>query len=636
MEIRPCLLLRGIDSESNQQFQELKSLGLPILLEKSVGNKHALQVAFELCGKMGWTHLLSLDGSDLEAIAKIPEMLGTIPNHPWSLIVLSENLSASAKQNHFIKRALLGSANYDALKNTNCCYPVFLVQMLKINKLNPLPHLKVLAHLMWNNVEAVQIPYLPKKKNNSPNLSEKLYDSYYTTLLSAIANVRLDSKPKNAAISCGVGAFIACTPFYGLQTLLIFITCFIFRLNFPIAFIGSQVSLPPIYSLVLPAELFIGFKVLNKPFVTSDNWLQTAQDHFFAWSVGALIVGGFLGLCLGSFWYFMQRKAQQTNKVNWSGSMRGGKWGNLFLVFILKTLGQRAGYFLLYFIVPYFYLFAPKARRGLNEYWLVIRPEMSWLPRQIQILKQFMIFAKILMDRAIQAYKSELFFEINRSRSIDFKKVAEDPQPLLVLLSHTGGWGISIQGFSKKALTSPISIIEYESQALSAESILQNKKTSAVQRISIKPGEPLFMKLHDLFKEGGNLGLMGDRPFDQNFELRTFFGKLIALPTTPFRLAKIYNCNLTFLLGFKTGLKNYELIAESIDVSQKEVHEMEEQYLRFLETHLKEKPLQWFNFYNFWSSVPTLPNGQACYPRKYNLAPESVWTEGKSENQLSY
>ncbi|MCJ8277106.1 MAG: DUF2062 domain-containing protein, partial [Bdellovibrionales bacterium] len=363
---------------------------------------------------------------------------------------------------------------------------------------------------------------------------------------------------------------------YGLQTAGIFLACFIFRLNFPIAFLGSQVSIPPIYSLILPLERYVGFILLDKPFLQADNWLQTAQDHFSSWLLGAVVVGGVIAIFLGLLWYFLQTKVQKEKKVNWTGKMRGGRLGNYFVVAVLKTLGQRAGYFLLYFIIPYFYLFAPKARRGLDEYWQVIRPEHSWWKRQRQVLKQLQCFAQILMDRSIQAQKPELDYNVDISRSIDFTAATESEQPLLVLLSHLGGWGIALQGFGKKTYSQPISIIEYENQSHSTEKGIQNKQLERVKTIIVKPVEPLFMQFHDLLNKGGNLGLMGDRPFDENYELLPFFGKLVAVPTTPLRLAKIYKCRLVVLLGLKTGYKDYELIAQTFE-TDKEISDIAEE-----------------------------------------------------------
>ena len=341
MNTKPCLFIRGIKKENLEEFQSIKKFGYPIvvlakdlqlspdleelmavlgddhihILSNDVDHKdHELREVLNACDQKEWTHICVIEELFPEIIEKIPEAIEKCLSNPEALIVLNTKSDVSSQQVGRIKSALLGGINYNHLMTPFCCYSVQKIKGIKFKKKSPFLFLKILCSLLWRQSKVLEVEVGRAYQIKASQYIERLWLAYYETLLICIANFMENTKPKNAAISCGVGAFIACTPFYGLQTIAIFLTCVLFRLNFPIAFLGSQVSLPPIYSLLLPIEIYIGFKVMGKPFTESDDWLQVAQDHFSLWLVGALIVGSILGLLLGVTWYCVQTLSQKNKE----------------------------------------------------------------------------------------------------------------------------------------------------------------------------------------------------------------------------------------------------------------------------------------------------------------------------------
>ena len=141
----------------------------------------------------------------------------------------------------------------------------------------------------------MEIPEQVPQKDGRSFFQRHYYD--FWLILSSV--FQMERKPWHTSLSLAVGVFLACTPFYGLQTFLIVVFCVIFRLSFPVAFLGSQVSIPPLYSLLVPLQVWIGFSVLGKEFRLSGNWKELAGEHFGVWLVGSLIVGGALAILLG-------------------------------------------------------------------------------------------------------------------------------------------------------------------------------------------------------------------------------------------------------------------------------------------------------------------------------------------------
>ena len=57
-----------------------------------------------------------------------------------------------------------------------------------------------------------------------------------------------------------------------------------------------------------------------------------------------------------------------SNDTGWKGKTRGGSFGYLFFILLIKGLGVKAAYAFLCLVVVYFVPFAPKATRAIWKY----------------------------------------------------------------------------------------------------------------------------------------------------------------------------------------------------------------------------------------------------------------------------
>ncbi|HDZ13980.1 hypothetical protein LCGC14_0966610 [marine sediment metagenome] len=75
--------------------------------------------------------------------------------------------------------------------------------------------------------------------------------------------------PRKKALSIALGLFVGLSPFWGLHTVLVFGLAFLFKLNKPIAFAFSNISLPPFIPFILYFSVQTGV------------WI-TGEENFFA------------------------------------------------------------------------------------------------------------------------------------------------------------------------------------------------------------------------------------------------------------------------------------------------------------------------------------------------------------------
>jgi uncharacterized protein (DUF2062 family) len=127
--------------------------------------------------------------------------------------------------------------------------------------------------------------------------------------------------PAKKAFSIALGIFIGLSPFWGLHTLLVLFLAFLFKLNKPIAFAFSNISLPPFIPFIIFFSLKIGSWVLGEAFsfslpnITSDFDFLTNLKTYIVGSLllalsGALIFGGIGYLTLT---FFGKRKIAVNN-----------------------------------------------------------------------------------------------------------------------------------------------------------------------------------------------------------------------------------------------------------------------------------------------------------------------------------
>jgi len=84
-----------------------------------------------------------------------------------------------------------------------------------------------------------------------------------------------DGSNRTKAFSVALGIFIGLSPFWGLHTVLVISLAVLFKLNKVLAFVTSNISLPPFIPFIIAASLFLG-----SPFVHGDSNFLTQELNF--------------------------------------------------------------------------------------------------------------------------------------------------------------------------------------------------------------------------------------------------------------------------------------------------------------------------------------------------------------------
>ncbi len=296
--------------------------------------------------------------------------------------------------------------------------------------------------------------------------------------------------------------------------------------------------------------------------------------------------------------------------ASWQGKTRGGVAGYLTFIVILKYLGLNFAYFILRFVVLYFVLFAPAARKSLWFYFRIIHGWGFW--KSIAALfRNFYIFGQTLLDKValLSGVKTKFTFDFDGEAYL--REMVLNKKGGLLIGAHLGNWEIAGQLLDRLETKVNIVMLDAEHQAIKKllDSVIQKHR---VDIIPVKPDsfEHLFLIKEALFNNE-LVVIHGDRYIPGNKTVvRNFMGREAAFPTGPFQLATKYNKPVTFVTAVKETKWHYHFMATKPNLYSNTIGEKRKQqlkrvmddYLQWLEEKVGSYPLQWFNYYYFWKS----------------------------------
>lgn len=101
-----------------------------------------------------------------------------------------------------------------------------------------------------------------------------------------------DGSNRTKAFSIALGVFIGFSPFWGFHTLLVISLSILFKLNKVLAFVSSNVSLPPFIPFIIAASLFLGspFVEGNSNILSQDLNFDLIKNNLVQYIIGSMIL----------------------------------------------------------------------------------------------------------------------------------------------------------------------------------------------------------------------------------------------------------------------------------------------------------------------------------------------------------
>ncbi len=593
---------------------------------KNLGKGATIEKSFQFAAKLGYTHLITMDGDGQHYAREIKKLLALVTENPFELIIGNRKLVGEdvpeiskfgRKFSNFWVDYQTGYKISDSQSGFRT-YPVFLVQNMTFFTKRYDFEIEVMIKLLWKGIKIkeVEIDVFYPEESKRISHFDKLWDnvriSILNTVLVVLSLLKTHRKPFKVSIALAVGVFVGTTPFIGLHALIVAVISFIFRLNYIVLLIGTQISIPPLMPILIYTSVLLGHIVLGQEmlFSADDISLAFAQEKLGVWLLGSSILGGALATLTFIISYFITKKINKP-VINWNGKSRGGAIGNMFMKSVTKYLGLKAAYSCLFFITPYFYFFSPKGRNASLEYWKIIRPNLNFWKYRWLVLRHYYRFGTLLIDRMYQSASDKNPFKTHENGIENITAILGKQQNGILLSAHVGNWSISAEEFRDHFKQAKINMIEHKSNKLKLINDTDKQLNKDIKADDMSKISPL-MEINAQLNNHHSIVLMGDRPLGEHFELITFCEKLVPFDSTPFRIAAMKKLPLVFTFAFKGKDENYDFYADvpvkynyQAGVNKRQqVRVWMQDFSKTLEKHIKNYPDQWCNFYPVWSSIP--------------------------------
>lgn len=286
----------------------------------------------------------------------------------------------------------------------------------------------------------------------------------------------------------------------------------------------------------------------------------------------------------------------------------GNKAAYIIYRWIIKYLGVNPAYHLLIFVIAYYVLFRPGARRVADPYISHRFPNTRGLKKLWLIYKHYYNFGLCLIDQAAINILGPGSFKIDFPDGDDLRELAEEGRGIVFLTSHIGIWqqAISALGFIGREVYVNMRF-EFHSKTMG----LSKVEDVGVDLHIISPDNFLggVPELSSALLRGQLAAVMGDRTYGMGTSKNArFLGDEALFPLLPHHLALTTNSDLVVFLTSRLGKKHFlfETKIKRITAGMQEMSKDEartlllEWYVRHLENYVENHPFMWYNFIDFW------------------------------------
>jgi len=124
-----------------------------------------------------------------------------------------------------------------------------------------------------------------------------------------------DGSNRSKACSIALGIFFGLSPFWGFQTAIVISLSVLFKLNKVLAFVASNISLPPFIPFIIAGSLFIGAPFVSgeSNFFDQDLNFELVKNNLLQYIIGSFILATTASLIIGIGSYVLLKKIDPKN-----------------------------------------------------------------------------------------------------------------------------------------------------------------------------------------------------------------------------------------------------------------------------------------------------------------------------------
>jgi predicted LPLAT superfamily acyltransferase len=276
------------------------------------------------------------------------------------------------------------------------------------------------------------------------------------------------------------------------------------------------------------------------------------------------------------------------------------------LVWIALSLGRPVARAVLVPVATYYLIFGGRARRASRDY---LQRVLGREPSLREVFRHFYTFATVALDRVYFLSDRWSMFDIRMHGEETLIERFGSDQGCFLMGAHIGSFEcLRTLGRRRRVNVKPVM---FETNARMIARITRAINPRLEQDIIALGTPESMLRVVDHLNKGAWVAMLADRAISEGGMVAVpFLGATALFPAAPFRIAALTGRTVILMVGLYRGANRYDLhfetLVESPSLPRAERDQIVERWIRLyasrLEHYCREAPLNWFNFYEFWSS----------------------------------
>ncbi|CAK2648451.1 Glycosyltransferase family 2 protein [Vibrio crassostreae] len=312
---------------------------------------------------------------------------------------------------------------------------------------------------------------------------------------------------------------------------------------------------------------------------------------------------------------------QASEQPHWSRTQeRGTVLGIKLLLAIYTLLGRGVFNLILRGVMRYYHLTGKRARNASEQYLFQLKAYAEQqnieLPAELTSYNHLLSFGHTMLDK-LAAWKGDFSADNLTIHGQDqFESMVANQQGVLILGSHLGNIELC-RALGRRHSNIKINALVFTEHAERFNSVMKavnpQSDLNLIQVTSMGPDTAIL--LQQKLEQGEWIVIVGDRTSTSK-ESRSvwaeFLGKEAPFPQGPFMLASVLKAPVFLLFGLRDDSQRkphfnvyFEHFSDKIELPRKtreqSLKQVVQQYADRLQHYTLRAPLQWYNFFNFWT-----------------------------------
>lgn len=276
---------------------------------------------------------------------------------------------------------------------------------------------------------------------------------------------------------------------------------------------------------------------------------------------------------------------------------------------ISLKLGRRPARALLHLVAAYFVLFSPASRSASRDY----LPRALGRPaRWRDLYRHFFWFAATIHDRIYLINSRYELFDIEISGRENILPLIEAGRGVFLMGAHLGSFEV-LRAIGRQLPGLRVAMVMHEDNAQKINAMLAAINPAAAEDIIGLGRIDSMLQVRERLDDGMLVGMLADRTLgDEPMQQVELLGAPTAIPSGPFRMAALLRRPVVFMTGLYLGGNRYQVHFEPLaDFSDAATGQRDTliqgaiaRYTALLDRYCRQAPYNWFNFFDYWQSVP--------------------------------